>query len=291
MTEKQLIDFYRKAIGNTVKNHHLDSGDKLFAHFLNKLPNVYTQAVWKEIKTNKNISFNFIEVYKTQAAFTKLVFAFAKRFPEFYNDYYSNKLSEFQKAYFIDVCNNDSLSQDLRIEFANYTLLDFNDTYFVATNGEKRKEAKAIKKFIQNKIAELEKIKQKTHRNVSFTLNLTFKQRNQLKYKLQKLKYTSMPQKFIDVLSGAKTEVEVEPDKLHHIAYLLFRLNKIKPQLLSINYTRGVFSHFQTHVSRYNSIAGKRDLRVYKREVVRDKGRKEQIIKEVDVIIAALIKE
>lgn len=125
-------------------------------------------------------------------------------------------------------------------------------------------------------------------KNIYFKLHLGFRQKQKLQDWLSHNEITPTPVKLLNFLNGENQQVEVNPDKLHYLAYLLFKLNSSKPKLLEVSFGKGVFKHFQTHFSPFVRKGEKRELKDYKREVVNKKNPKTLVITKVDALLDSL---
>ena len=101
---------------------------------------------------------------------------------------------------------------------------------------------------------------------------------------------TPSPTKLINFLRGENQEIDINADRLHLVSYLLFKLNNAKPKILELSFGKGLFKHFESHISPFSLKGEKRRLDDFKREVINPKHLKTLILTEVDRLLDAFKK-
>jgi hypothetical protein len=231
--------------------------------------------------------------------------------PELNDIKYGNMFMMFVRAFQARLFQVSNLKASTKVELGMELKTYLQDELFVI----KEKEVDEVlqphlehleKQIERNKIvAKNEKSKQpiaivlpsdaqKQKPVICFICKLNHSQRKILHGWLTDHQCTTAPVSFIDFLLGDNKKIAVNPDKLHLIAYLLFRLYnyKIQPQWLSLNHGGSYFKHFEEYAYPYpfSKKGEKRYMKDFKREVVDSRYKKEDVIKAVDALIGQLLK-
>ena len=130
----------------------------------------------------------------------------------------------------------------------------------------------------------------KEDNNKRFKLSMSRKQKNDFATELKDHNITSTPKKMIAFLDGNNnSQFVINENKLHHIAYLIFKLKENK--LIDFVGGKGYFLHFQSLIYHYSGIIVKKDkngMTELKRQVMDARFDKKHVQSEIDRIIAKL---
>lgn len=279
-----LYQYYVKIIERIIGVYFRGETDKTILQFFRGVADVYASF---DYENHTQIDTNVI--YKAGELYNNYYLVFCKEHEQFGTEENLFKIEKFKRAYLIEMLEEDAdKSAELALMLKNLKE-SFEDFFYVEQVPVEVQPHifdfayldKAVKKLQDKNI-------QESPPNIYFKSSLKFKGQQKLEQWISHHKYTSTPAAFVTLLTSKNITIDVNSDKLHHVAYLLFRLYTHKPQLISLSHGKGYFRHFQNYISRFSTMAGKRNLDEYKREVVDARNPKKNIIEEVSKIIEAI---
>lgn len=279
-----LYQYYVKIIERIIGIYFRGETDNTILQFFRGVADVYASF---DYENHTQIDTNVI--YKAGESYNNYYLMFCQEHEQFSTEENLFKIEKFKRAYLIEMLEEDAdKSAELVLMLKNLKE-SFEDFFYVEQVPVEVQPHifdfayldKAVKKLQDKNV-------QESPPNIYFKSILTFRQQQRLEQWVSHHKYTPSPTAFINLLTSKNIAIEINSDKLHHVAYLIFRLYTHNPQLISLSHGKGYFQHFENHISRFSTIAGKRKLADYKREVVDRRNPKQTIIEEISKIIEAI---
>lgn len=279
-----LYQYYVKIIERIISVYFRGETDKTILKFFRGVADVYASF---EYENHTQIDTEVI--YKAGELYNDYYLMFCKEHEQFGRDENLFKIEKFKRAYLIEMLEEDTdKSAELVLMLKNLKE-SFEDFFYVEQVPVEVQPQIFDFTYLDKAVKKLEdKDIQESPPNIYFKSSLTFKGQQKLEQWVSHYKYTPTPAGFVTLLTSKNITIDVNSDKLHHVAYLVFRLYTHKPQLISLSHGKGYFQHFQNHISRFSIMSGKRNLADYKREVIDSRSPKKEIIEEVSKIIEAV---
>ena len=299
--KKFVLEVSKTLSVDIVRTYFQDEHDKRILEYFKGFPLVLAKVLEQIVKNvplvdvgeRQMLNAEAEHYYRCQEPIKQYHQRFFSKYPELAEDMeVGSKLVKFTNALMYAVMKRNELTPDMKHFYASTGAKAFQDIAFI----EQKQE---ITDILAPRISYLNQLKEENHpvdidspvketKNIYFKLHLNYKQKKRLQEWLAFQKVTTAPVKLINFMSGENQQVEVNPERLHHLAYLIFKLNSDRPKLLELNFGKGVFKHFQEYTFPLLRKGERRELKLFKREVVNKKAPKTHVLTAVDALLTDL---
>lgn len=303
--KKFVLEVSKTLSADIVRTYFQDEHDKRILEYFRGFPLVLAKVLEQIVKNvplvdvgeRQMLNAEAEHYYRCQEPIKQYHQRFFGKYPELAEDMeVGSKLVKFTNALMYAVMKRNELTPDMKHFYASTGAKAFQDIAFI----EQKQE---ITDILAPRISYLNQLKEENlpvnsnslpvigTNNIYFKLYFTYKQKKRLQEWLAYNDITPSPAKVVNFMSGQNQQVEINPERLHHLAYLIFRLNTDTPKLFELNFGKGVFKHFQEHIFPFSKKGEKRELKDFKREVISKNSPKTPVITTVEALLTDLKKK